>query len=80
MPRVNFNIIEHYQETEPELATRWLRLLNKEMAEKNLVGPKKLYHTLKTRVENRRGEYPTRRFIIEFFAGATAVPNIQADP
>jgi len=69
MPRVNFNIIEHYQETEPELATRWLRLLNKEMAEKNLVGPKKLYHTLKTRVENRRGEYPTRRFIIEFLQG-----------
>ena len=69
MPRRNFNIIQHYQDTEPALADSWLRLLNKEMTDKNMIGPKKMYQTLKARVDSRRGEYPTRRFIIDFLQG-----------
>jgi hypothetical protein len=67
MPRTNFNIIEHYEDTEPALAEKWMRLLNKTYNEdKNMIGVKKMFYTLKARANSKRGDYPTRRFIEDF--------------
>ena len=64
MPRTNFDIIEYYQRVEPAKADRWLRMLNREYGEnKNHVGVKKMYYTLKAR---DRENHPTRRFIEDF--------------
>ena len=66
MPRKNFNIIEWYQETQPELAKRWLKLLEKEYDSGNQVGLKTMYYTLKARADGDKSKYPTRRFIEDF--------------
>ena len=66
MPRKHFNIIEFYQDTQPEVARKWLKILEKEYEDGNKVGLKTMYYTLKARADGDKTKYPTRRFIEDF--------------